>query len=174
MNQTDDLYMIPLQTLKEGKFDEEWKIGKEFIEEQKVEGVFGADLIVYVHFVKQSNLHTLSLQMQGTVMVECDRCLDIFPLPITAEQNLVIKIGEKDDELADAENVMVIAPETTEIHLSQTIYEMILLALPLQKVHPKLKDCNAEMLSYLKKSAKKTKEEKTDPRWDSLKKLKIK
>ncbi len=169
MSRTKDLHTIPLQTLKEGVFDGKLKIGKEFIEAQEMEGVYDADLHIAVHFVKQQNLHALSLQMKGTISVECDRCLDVFALPIEMNQELIVKVGGKDDELADAENVIIIAPDETEIGLSPLIYEMIMLSIPLKKVHPNEKDCNSDMISYLKQPKSKKKEEKTDPRWDSLK-----
>lgn len=172
MSRTRDTYTIPLQSLKEGVFDEVLEIGKEFIEAQKMEGVFDADVHAKVHFVKQKNLHTLSIVMKGTISVACDRCLDVFALPIEMCQDMVVKVGEKDDELADAENVIVIAPDETEIGLSPILYEMIMLSIPLKKVHPNEKDCNADVVSYLKQSAnKKTKQETTDPRWDSLKNM---
>lgn len=170
MYQTGDLHIIPLQALKNGAFDADFKIGKAFIDEQKVEDVQDAKLTVSVRFVKQLNVHTLSLTMKGTVSVPCDRCLEVFNLPIKMSQEFVIKTGNKEDEMSDAENVMVIAPDATELCLTPTIYEMILLALPLKKVHLKEKDCNAEIFAYLKqKPEAKKKEEKTDPRWDSLK-----
>ncbi|MCQ2958923.1 MAG: DUF177 domain-containing protein [Bacteroidales bacterium] len=168
MSRLKDLYTIPLQTLKEGKYDEILRITKEFIEKQQMDGVYDADLNVNVHFVKQKDLHTLSLKMKGTISVACDRCLDIFQLPIQMDQDMVVKVGEKDDELADAENVIVIAPDETEIGLSPIIYEMIMLSIPLKKVHKNEKDCNSNVVSYLKQKKKKN-EEKTDPRWDSLK-----
>ena len=168
MSRVKDVHTIPLQALKEGVFDEVLDLGKEFIEQQQMEGIFDANLRVEVHFVKQQNLHTLSLKMKGTVSVECDRCLDVFALPIESEQELIVKKGEKDDDLADADNIMVIPPDETEIGISSILYEMIMLAIPLKKVHPNEKDCNSDVVSYLKQS-KRTKKEITDPRWDSLK-----
>lgn len=170
MSRTKDLHTIPLQTMKEGIFDEVLKIDKKFIEAQEMEGVFDADICVDVHFVKQPSLHTLSLRMKGTVLVECDRCLDIFALPIEMNQEMVVKVGEKDDELAEADNVIIISPEEMELGLSPIIYEMIMLSIPLKKVHPNEKDCNSDVVSYLEQSEKR-KEEKTDPRWDSLKNM---
>ncbi len=169
MYQTGNLHTIPLQALKDGLFDADIKIGKEFIDEQKLEDVHDAKLTVSVHFVKQLNVYTLSLKMKGTVSVPCDRCLEIFKLKIEMSQEFLVKTGSKEDELAEAENVIVLAPEETEICLSPIIYEMILLALPLKKVHPKEKDCNAEVLAFLQQKTEAKKEEKTDPRWDSLK-----
>lgn len=169
MYQTRDSHIIPLQVLNNGAFDANWKIGKAFIDEQKVEDVQDAKLTVSVHFVKQLNVHTLSLKMKGTVSVPCDRCLEVFKLPIEMSQEFLVKTGSKDDEMSDTENVMVVAPDATELCLTPTIYEMILLALPLKKVHPNEKDCNADVVSYLKHETEAKKEEKTDPRWDSLK-----
>lgn len=174
MKRTSDAYTIPLQGLKDGKFDETLKIGKEFIDEQKIEGVFDANLSVTVHFVKQVDLHTLSIQLKGMVAVECDRCLEIFDLPIEMNQDMIVKIGEPTDELADEENVIIVSPEETEFGISSVIYEMIMLSLPLKKVHKSEKDCNSDMMTYLKQSKKVKKEVKTDPRWDSLKNINLK
>lgn len=171
MSRTKDIYTVPLQSLKEGVFDEVLEIGKEFIDAQKMDGVFDANVRATVHFVKQKNLHTLAVQLKGTVSVACDRCLDVFALPIEMSQDLIVKVGEKDDELADAENVMIIAPDETEIGLSPIFYEMIMLSIPLKKVHPNEKDCNSDVVAYLSQSEKKTKQETTDPRWDSLKNM---
>lgn len=174
MKRTSDAYTIPLQGLKEGMFDETLKIGKEFIDEQKVDGVYDADLSVKVHFVKQVDLHTLHLQLKGTVSVECDRCLEIFALPIEMNQEMIVKIGEQNDDLAEEENVIIVSSEETEFGISSIIYEMIMLSIPLKKVHKNEKDCNSDMMTYLKQSKKVKKEVKTDPRWDSLKNINFK
>ncbi len=169
MYQTRDLHIIPLQALNNGTFDANWEIGKAFIDEQKMEDVHDANLVVSVHFVKQLNVYTLSLKIKGTVSVPCDRCLEVFKLPLKISQEFLVKVGNKENELSEDDNVMVITPDEIEISLSPTIYEMILFALPLKKVHPNEKDCNADVVAYLKHETEAKKEEKTDPRWDSLK-----
>jgi uncharacterized metal-binding protein YceD (DUF177 family) len=69
-----------------------------------------------------------------------------------------------------------------EINIAQYIYEMIVLSIPLRRVHPGIKDgsLKTEALTKLKELAieeqkKENKEEKeqenTDPRWDKLKQL---
>lgn len=170
MNRAEGLYTIPLQLLKESMFDAEWKVDKAFVEDQKMEGVYDADIVAKVHFVKQNDFHTLSLQINGTVSVACDRCLDIFPLPITMTQDYIVKVGDENDELSESDDVILIAPDEAELVLTAEIYEMIMLALPMKKVHANEKDCNSDVISYMNQS-KKNKEEKTDPRWDSLKNM---
>jgi uncharacterized metal-binding protein YceD (DUF177 family) len=66
-----------------------------------------------------------------------------------------------------------------EIDIAQYIYEMIVLSIPLRRVHPGVKDgsLSTEALTKLKeltiKEQKKEKkeEENIDPRWDKLKQL---
>jgi len=71
-----------------------------------------------------------------------------------------------------------------EIDIAQYIYEMIVLSIPLRRVHPGIKDgsLNTEALVKLKeltikeqkkekKEKKEEKEENIDPRWDKLKQL---
>ena len=63
------------------------------------------------------------------------------------------------------------------VNISQYVYEMIVLAVPLKKVHPgvedgTLKSATLEKLEKLHpKEVKENKNKETDPRWDSLKKL---
>ena len=68
-----------------------------------------------------------------------------------------------------------------EIDIAQYIYEMIVLSIPLRRVHPGVKDgsLKTEALTKLneltikeaKKREKEQEEENIDPRWDKLKQL---
>ena len=66
-----------------------------------------------------------------------------------------------------------------EIDIAQYIYEMIILSIPLKRIHPGIKDgsLDTEALTKLKeltiKEQKKEnkEEENIDPRWDKLKQL---
>ena len=66
-----------------------------------------------------------------------------------------------------------------QIDISQYIYEMIVLSIPLKRVHPGIKDGTLktpalDKLNELRINDQKKEtiqEENTDPRWDKLKKL---
>jgi len=65
-----------------------------------------------------------------------------------------------------------------QIDISQYVYEMIVLSVPLKRVHPGIKDGSLKtpVLDKLKELSGNEKkeviqEENTDPRWDKLKKL---
>jgi uncharacterized metal-binding protein YceD (DUF177 family) len=100
---------------------------------------------------------------------------------------MIYKFGSEVKEID--ESVMMITRDTPSINVAQLIYEFILLALPLKKIHPDYKNELDEEDNELEggfvylddasteDSAEETKEESTtavDPRWEKLKKLKNK
>jgi uncharacterized metal-binding protein YceD (DUF177 family) len=78
------------------------------------------------------------------------------------------------EEESEDENLIVIPRESYEIDVQQSIYEMIMLALPARSAHKK-NECNEEMVQLLAKymSQQDSKEDKDniDPRWAALKNL---
>ena len=133
----------------------------------------------------------MNFQMEGVVMVPCDRCLDDMELPIDTHNRLVVKFGKEYAEESD--EVVVIPEEEGAINLAWFLYEFIALAIPMKHVHAPGK-CNKAMSSKLKKhtarSADDSEEEfeeevgdegitmedevnvdTSDPRWDALKGL---
>jgi uncharacterized metal-binding protein YceD (DUF177 family) len=78
------------------------------------------------------------------------------------------------DEESEDENLIVIPRESYEIEVQQSIYEMIMLALPARSAHKK-NECNEEMVQllekYMSQQESKDKEDNIDPRWAALKNL---
>ena len=71
--------------------------------------------------------------------------------------------------------MLVVPFGTYEINLSQQLYEMIVLSLPLKVVHPGINDgtLKSKTLERLKDfQNRKINSKNTDPRWDKLKDLK--
>ena len=160
-------YMIPLQSLGEGVHNMEFTISKEFIELQNIENMLDAQLLVQVIFTKRAQIHTLELNMRGMVEMPCDRCLEPVQLTIKNSHECVIKVGANEEEFADTDDVICIDAHEKELDITHILYENLLLSLPLKKAHAQGK-CNAAVTAYINE-AKKTKQEKTDPRWDLLK-----
>ncbi len=86
---------------------------------------------------------TLDVNVDGSVVVECDRCLEDCNVPIHYEGQLLVKFSDEVHEY-DGE-VMWLLPMEDEVDLTQYIYESIVLALPYQRVHPD-GECNPDML----------------------------
>jgi uncharacterized metal-binding protein YceD (DUF177 family) len=119
----------------------------------------------------------LSFKHKGTVNVPCDMTSEDFDLPIKGKMNLIVRFGEAFNN--DNEELLILPHGEFEIDVAQYIYEMIVLSVPLRRVHPGIKDgsLKTEALTKLKQLAVKEKkeekkeEENIDPRWDKLKQL---
>ncbi|MFV0377216.1 MAG: YceD family protein [Mangrovibacterium sp.] len=133
------------------------------------------NLQVQLTLEKQSALMVLWFHAEGTVKIQCDRCLDLYDQAIRCENKVFIKYGE--DNYEDGDDVIWVNTNDHQVNVAQMIYDFIILAIPFRQVHPKDKDgkslCNKEMLKKLKAltaSPEKT-EPTSDSRWDDLKKL---
>jgi uncharacterized metal-binding protein YceD (DUF177 family) len=90
---------------------------------------------------------------------------------------LIVRFGEEFNN--DNEELLILPFGEFEVDIAQYIYEMIVLSVPLRRVHPGVKDgtLESEALKKLNELAvKETKkenkqEENIDPRWDKLKQL---
>jgi len=136
--------------------------------------------------IKQGSLHVsgsirkavgfyeLQLDIDGTVKVTCDRCLDMMDQPIATDLELVVKLG---DEYSEQDELIVVDENEAMLDLSWFIYEQIALAVPIQHVHQP-GDCNDAMMRVLEehsaaRSSDADAKEDIDPRWNALRELKI-
>ncbi|MGB5322845.1 YceD family protein, partial [Lutimonas sp.] len=109
----------------------------------------------------------------GTGTVACDVTNEPFDLPMEGHLDLVVKFGDEFNN--DNEEVLILPHGEHQLDLSQYIYEMIVLAVPLKKIHPGIADgsLKSDILKKLEElSPGKNKEiDEIDPRWEDLKKL---
>ena len=165
-------FNIPFKGLSAGSHLFDFEIGKQFFESfEYFEGISGK-LTAQVDLLKESNLMNLTIDIKGIVDLQCDRCLDSFKQPIEGNFMLIIKFGESFEE--ESNEVVVLPLTKNRIDLSHYFFEYINMLLPLQKVHPDKENgesaCNPKMIDQLNQYS----EQKEDPRWDALKKLKLK
>jgi uncharacterized protein len=165
------LFTIPISGLKDGRHLYDFEIGNGFFEGFEESEIKEGKLSVNIILDKRSSHFELTFKISGKVKVCCDRCLEMFFQPVESENRLLVKYGkERDDSDPD---LLVIPAEEYELDVRQYIYEFILLALPIQKVHPggsKDNECDPEMIKKLHEHII-SEEKSNDPRWDELKKL---
>jgi uncharacterized metal-binding protein YceD (DUF177 family) len=119
----------------------------------------------------------VTFKHKGAVNVPCDMTNEEFDLPIKGSMKLFVRFGDAFNN--DNEELLILPHGEFEIDIAQYVYEMIVLSVPLKRIHPGVKDgsLNTEALTKLKelsvKELKKEnkKEENIDPRWDKLKQL---
>jgi uncharacterized metal-binding protein YceD (DUF177 family) len=166
------LFTIPIGGLKEGRHSFNIKINKEFFEKFEESEVKNGMLEAFVEADKRSSHINLAIRIRGVVSISCDRCLLVFSHPVNCENRLLIKFGKTNDE-SDPDIITVPADEYG-LDLKQYFYEYILLALPIQRVHPVDKNgisgCDPEMLKKLNQHIV-NEDDGIDPRWEELKKL---
>ncbi len=166
-------YDISFFGLKQGRHRFEYKIENEFFEYFNYNEFLSVDVVIALDFVKKSNLLELQFTGKGMVKVTCDVSNEPYDQPIKGELDLVVKFGEEFND--DNEEILILPHGEHQLNVAQYIYELIVLAVPNKRVHPGIKDgtLDSEILDRLKELEPKEKKDinKTDPRWDELKKL---
>jgi len=166
-------FLIPFIGLKLGKHQFEFEIKKTFFEKFDYHEFDDCDIKVNVVLEKKTTMLELAFKHKGTVYVPCDLTNEMFNLQIKSKINLVVQFGDEFNN--DNEELLILPHGEYQIDISQYIYEMIVLSVPLKRVHPGVKDgtLQSESLKTLSKLTVKEdkQEENTDPRWDKLKQL---
>ena len=107
------------------------------------------------------------LRTNGKLNVACDRCNKPLDIEIEGQQRQLFKVSEREEY--DNEEVVIISANDYEVDVSEYIYECIILALPLRKVHKK-KNCDPIAIAALEAISTNS-EPESDPRWEALKAL---
>lgn len=169
---------IELVRLKPGRHEFDYKLDAAFFEKYDYGIIDKGNLDVKVIMEKSSALLKFDIDIKGTIELTCDRSLENFDYPLSIQNQVMMKFGEEEQELAD--DVFVIKPDKQVINLADLIYEYITVNVPLKKLHPRFEneEEGEDKLVYTSLSAKemeqerKEKEEDIDPRWKELLKLK--
>jgi uncharacterized metal-binding protein YceD (DUF177 family) len=131
-------FFIPFIGLKLGKHQFEYQVNNTFFADFGFDEFEDASVKVAVVLEKKSTFMELTFKHKGSVNVPCDMTGEFFDLPIKGKINLVVQFGEQFNN--DNEELLILPHGEHQIDLKQYIYEMIVLSVPLKKVHPGIKD----------------------------------
>lgn len=167
-------FSIPFTGLKLGKHDFKYTINNAFFESFGYDEFNGADIVLKVVLKKTSTMLEFEMDAEGTVNVDCDLTNEPYDQPISADLEFVVKFGDEYND--DDDDILVIPHGEHEVNIAQYIYEMLVLAVPLKRVHPGVLDGSMQSdalrrLEELQPKETKKNTEENDPRWDELKKL---
>ncbi|MDC6350811.1 DUF177 domain-containing protein [Zeaxanthinibacter sp. PT1] len=165
-------FSVPFSGLKQGKHEFKFEVDNSFFESFGYEEFNAAAITLHLELDKRSTMLELELRAEGTVNVDCDLSREPYDQPIDASLELVVKFGEEYNDEDD--EILIIPHGEHQINIAQYAYEMMVLAVPAKRIHPKVEDgsMKSELLEKLEElQPKETKENKedTDPRWDALK-----
>jgi uncharacterized metal-binding protein YceD (DUF177 family) len=171
-------FTIPFVGLKLGKHSFSFEITKTFFNHFEYEDFNESNINLDVVLDKKSTLLEITLSYRGFVNVYCDVTNEPYNQDVSGDYHFVVKFGNEYN--SDNEDLLIIPHGSYEVNIQQYIYESIILGLPTRQVHPGVKDGTLksdildklEELSLKEEESKDSKKsEKTDPRWDTLKKL---
>ncbi len=125
-------FVVNLNELGRGVSQLSQSAGKEFFEGFGNQEILDADIKVEAKINNRGVSVDVEADIEGTVTVLCDRCLEKLDIPV--------ETGFEE----------TYTPEGAELDFSQEVYDFVCIALPLQRVHEDGK-CNPETTKYLSK-----------------------
>ena len=169
-------YNIQFVGLKLGKHNFEYQIDKKFFEHFEYDDFNDANVNVDLLFEKKTTHLELHFEVSGIVNVNCDTSNEPYDQKIEGNFNLVVNFGDEYND--ENEDILIIPHGEYEINVAQYIYELIILSMPIKRIHPGIEDgtLESDILKKLEELSPKGSEEKEesediDPRWNTLKKL---
>lgn len=178
-----DSYNIQLKTMPIGKNIVEYHLDNNFFALLEDVDIQKGDINVKVSIEKQAKQSELNFELEGKVVVPCDRCLEDMNQPIKTNGHLIVRFGKEFKD--DGDDIVVVPEEQGIINVSWFLYEFIELAIPIKHVHP-FGQCNKGMSSKLREHVavdsddveefesadfEADEEKEIDPRWNALKGL---
>jgi uncharacterized metal-binding protein YceD (DUF177 family) len=169
--------------LKEGIHQFEYTIDKKFFDFFNYDEFYDSNVKVMLSFLKNATIFELDFAFSGWVEVACDVTTELFHQPIEADIHLIVKFGDEYND--ENEELLIIPHSENKMNVAQYIYEAIVLAVPIKRVHPGVIDgsLHSEVLEKLKEfeikdedqeeEQEENKTKENDPRWNKLKNIQI-
>ena len=167
-------FKIGLHGLNEGVNNLSFKLDNGYFEAIEADDIREGLLEVTMQIDRKGSLFEVTYNVEGTVVVPCDICLDDMEQPIYADNRLIVKFGKENSE---DDELVVVREDDGVLDISWFLYESIVLNIPIKHVHAPGK-CNRDMMNALEAhSATRSDVESNsavDPRWSELLKIKDK
>ncbi len=165
-------FFIPYKGLSIGIHKYSFDINDKFFEEIEYSEFSKGSLIAGLSLEKQERMIILNFSIKGTVVVQCDRCLEEMDYPVDIRETLYVKFGENKDE--ETEEILILPDAEYQLDISRLINEYITLAMPLRHIHGDDENgvslCDVDALKMLEELSERN---TIDPRWEKLKNIKI-
>ncbi len=152
MSKHDKTYQIPLESLENGQHIFHFQVGKSLFDRFDNDELYKPELRVDVKLDKQPNQLKFNIHPKGQAEIQCDRCLDYFTHHFDLDQDILVRLTEETNFNLNADYV-TLDRESSSIDIGYFIYEMIILSLPIKRVHPVDENgnstCNPEVTKYI-------------------------
>ena len=173
---------VDIYNLSNKKHEYEFEVTDGFFEQLPDSFLHKGKLNIKLSLDKSETMLQGMFKIVGSVEIACDRSAELFDFRIDTNDKLIFKYGDEYQELT--EDIVVIPRSAPKLNVAQYIYEFIVLAIPIKKIHPKFSNPNLDEddeddekegdLIYSTGVAKSEEDEtpEPDPRWAALANLK--
>ncbi len=132
-----DRFIIYFSSLSEGENQLEFTIDDIFFEKFDNELDFSnCNLDLFLQLDKKTSLIEFFYKIKGKVTLQCDLTLESFDFNINSEKKIILKFGEEYND--HDEDIIELPRKINSFDISQHIYEIVILAIPNKKIHPKI------------------------------------
>jgi len=175
-------FTVKFASLADGEHIFDYQVDSKFLKHFEASLVQEANIEVNLSLLKFLNSLEFNFEISGTVLVPCDVCINEFHLPIKGSETITVKIVSEIPDDSDEYNIIYIGESSSSINIAEMLYELIMLSIPMKRVHPLDEDgnptCDPNVLKYLEINEDNSAEEEADendsinPIWGELKNLK--
>lgn len=165
-------FEIPFTGLKLGTHEFEFEVNESFFTTLPYSLVEKGNVQVWLELEKKDTMMIANFNCFGHIEQTCSRCNEPALIEIDADLEVIYKFGHEEEESND-DNLIIISYDAYELNVTQQVYEMISLALPVRPIHED-GDCDEEMVKLIEKfqvRKEKNNDDEIDPRWSILKGL---
>lgn len=130
---------------------------------------------VSVSFYRTDHFVKVSFEVDSNVELTCDRCLELYRDSVNGVFDILFEPGEVEESETVKSAVRQIPPVDLVLDIEEEVRDTIMLNIPIKKIHPKYydEDGKPEEFGTAKfGDIESDDEQKIDPRWEKLKKLK--
>jgi uncharacterized protein len=161
------LYSVQLAGMSTETYTFQFQVDDALMKKYENEEIKAIKAEATVELTHRPNVTEADIELVGEVSTHCDRCLSLVTFPINLKERAIVKQATKNPE--NEINIIIFDPDKGQIEFDQYLYDMIVTALPIQRVHEHEEDCDAEMMDQLEQNDDQSDE--IDPRWNDLKNL---
>lgn len=136
-------YSIDYTTLKSGEYQYDFVLDGELFTELESNEVKDAACKAHVFLTVSSSTLLIKVNVVGTAVVECDRCLEDCVVPVEYEGEITAFLNSEESEY-DGEKFCL--QHNEPLDLKQYLYESVVIALPSRRIHPE-GECNPDMMA---------------------------
>jgi uncharacterized metal-binding protein YceD (DUF177 family) len=174
-----EAYQIPILSLEDKSYRYTFEGGDDFFQAFEQDWVEKGQFHSVVDLNKSATMIQVSLKIEGSIRLICDRSLEEFDYPFEVDEKLIFKYSDHSEELGD--NLFLLDRKSPKLDLSQDLFDFIALQVPMKKLHPRyLEEAEAlEGNQFIYSTEKDLGDQSTekaeadmDPRWAALKNLK--